>query len=158
MRILKKIALASVMIIMGAAVAACGDKTPVSAEDFSDGCANAGYTVYNDTAKAESIEELEEFYRAVSEDGNHEIRFFIFTDDDGAKNIYEYYTASFEEAREAASKSSHTSVSVGNHANYSTTYDGVFGRVARVDNTLMVCYADEDAKDAVDELIEGFGY
>ena len=132
----------------------CGDKTPQTAEGFTEIMEAADFIVQDVAADTETGGTVTTLL--IAEGENYELQFGEFTDSESCKEIYNQSRQAFNEENPVRTMSLETSM--GNYNYYAFTAGGEFHLVARIDNTMLYCVADVAYRSEIIDFAETLGY
>lgn len=129
----------------------CGkNKTVMSADDFAKTLEGEGYTLLEATNQFDEGA-LKVCWLAMKDDV--QIEFYVCNSEADAK-------AAYEDNKESAkgSSGSHKEVSLKNYSEYSSTYDGNYYVISRIDDTFIYVEVPEENKKEVNRILDKIGY
>jgi hypothetical protein len=135
----------------------CGSKTVTTTASFKSTMEGKGFTTMSGKDQFPGYEYLNDITVALKEN-SYQIEFFDFTDVDHAVSSYDTNKAKFKKEVEDSSSSSYVETNIGNYSVYTTTVNGKYKYICRVDNTLLYIDVDEKYKDEVKDIVKELGY
>ena len=133
------------------------EKTPVSAETFSEKMEEAGLTINDQSEEAPEDFGTSEV-KVAFEEGQYQIEYYAFEKEEDAESIYSSMQGQLEDTYESANGTVKTSKNVGNYGSYKLSADGKYYVVSRIGNTLVYSATTSDYKNQVKKLVEDLGY
>ena len=133
----------------------CSKKTAITSSDFKSKAEAEGYTVTDVISQYSSYEYVKEAYVASSSDG-YQIEFYVLSDKDMAKSMFETNKAIIENAN--GNNKMKTEVNLSNYNKYSISTSTTYGYLCRIDNTLVYVNTNKDYKDKVKDFIKKIKY
>lgn len=155
MKIAKRLAGAMLTVIMIMSLVACSETQAVTSERFTE-CMDAnGFTVYDTTVFSQDLVSAQLVLTALNEE--YEINFYEFDCDDTAKELMILNKEAFENDATQDSVVV-TQTKSDDHEYYHSVNDADFCMTARIDNTVVYCYTDEQYIDEIIAAIKELGY
>ena len=145
---------ASVFMITSGCVAS--EKTPVSTESFLSEMKKIGFEAHDIKEKYADADHVLEVYVCVNQKVGFQIEFYRFNSEDTAKRIFAGNKKETED--NAGSKSSYSSVVIGNYGKFRQTSNGEYIVISQIADTLIYIKAPEGNKVVVNNILDGIGY
>ena len=129
-------------------------KSAKSAEDFTEYFKEAGFKVYDITARAESNGKASSVLVATND--SYQLEFYVMKDTETAENAFSQNKKVFTEKKPLQDLT--TTIDSRNYNFYSTTDSGMFYVISRVKDTILYGTISAECRDEVKQLIGDFGY
>lgn len=155
----KRILMLSMVLAGLVFLAGCSKKTPMSIEDFVSHMEKQGYII-------DTLEMEEEVIKNENKIGSkstlmdsetfHLVEFYVFDEEKVAIDEYKGWVRYFETMR--GNVSSHSSINLLNFSRFAQKSNGCYFVASRIENTLVVVYAEDSMEKRVEEALKGTGY
>jgi len=132
----------------------CGKKKAINADEFKENAEAEGFTVTDAQSQYASYGYITQAFVA-SKDG-YQIEFYVLTDKDYAKSLFETNKAIIENA--SGNNKMKTEVNLNNYNKYTITTSTKYGYLSRIDNTLIYVNTTKENKDKVSSFIKKIKY
>jgi uncharacterized lipoprotein YehR (DUF1307 family) len=153
----KKISLLVLLVLCALlSLASCGNKSPLSAEDFRAALEDAGFIITDATEQFAAYDYVEKVYVAQSSDQTFQIEFYKLATENDADNFFATNREIFENNKGGMTFDS--SVSVGNVEKYTIKSADAYRAVSRISDTVIYVNVDLDNMETVQEILEQLGY
>lgn len=150
----KTILLALLLVAVMAVMTGCGDKTPLTLDEFKTSAEEYGCEIKDITDQYASFDFVETATLAVMD--NWQVEFYELASEEDAVRTFNTNKNDFENLKGSASTES--SVAIGNHAKYTLNSNGKYMHIARIGNTFVFTSEDKDEKESIEGLLEKIGY
>lgn len=154
---IKSLALVFISIITLFSFTGCGDKNPISADDFKSKMEEKGYTVVEATEQFTDFDYVKKVYLAVDKDTNYQMEFYQLDNEKNAKGFFASNQKIIEDSKGKITKFE-ISISGGNNEKYTLRTEGKYKYVSRIENTVIYFDVDEKYKDDIDEILDEIDY
>lgn len=155
MKVVKRLARALIAVIMITSLACCGATQAVTSDSFTECMEANGFAVYDTTIFSQDLVSAELVLTALNDE--YEINFYEFDCDDTAKELMTLNKDAFES--DATNESVVvTQTKSDKHEYYHTVNDSDFCMTARIDNTVIYCYTDQQYIDEIMAVVKELGY
>lgn len=159
MRYVKWIALALALVLFMGTMSACQQKTPQTAEGFTDLMEAAGMTVKDPKAQIDLGYVGTPLDVLTASNGRYTIYFYENTSNQSCKEQFEVLHKLWETHSLRTMQTSESFDLFGTEYSYlSFNHDGMFYVISRIDHTLIKCEADTQYQSEIMELLETLGY
>ena len=155
MRKFKKVALALVLFMSLFTLTGCKERTPIDAKTFQTKMESKEYTIYDSTDQFIDYSFVKKVLVAVK--GDYQIEYFIFEDEERAKNAFEENKSDFDSQKGSVTTNQIT-VSTNNYDKYHLVSNGKYMSVSRIGNTMIFANVDASLRDSTLKDIEDLGY
>ncbi len=130
------------------------NKKAVTKDDFATIAENSGYVTIEDIELGNIEKETEEAIFAYDEEDDYQIEFYVFSDTDFAKRLFEVNSNNFMNESNKSSSGTHSP----NYESCCVKTDGSYRYVARIENTLLYIDVYKKHTDEVKEFVKKLGY
>jgi hypothetical protein len=159
MRYVKWIALALSLVLLMGTMSACQQKTPQTAEGFTDLMEAAGMTVKDPRPQHNFCYVGTPLDVLTASDDRYTIYFYETPDNLDSKKLFDIYENMWETHSLRTMQTSESFDLFGTEYNYlSFNHDGMFHVISRINHTLIMCEADAQYQSEIMELFETLGY
>ena len=155
MRKFKRIALALVLFMSIFVVTGCKERKPITTQEFQKQMENKGYSIYDASSQFSNYDFVKEVY--IAKGDNYQIEFFVFENDERAKNAFEENKENFENKKGSVT-TNQVSVSTNNFDKYHLVSNNKYMTVSRINNTMIFATVDSSLRSTVLKDIEDLGY
>jgi len=142
------------IVALALALAACGSREAISAEEFTARMTGAGHTVEDVSHLFDDEPGIETYLLA--DCGAFQVEFFVYETVERARQGFNLIRRDLEDM--SGNRRSYSSVDLPNHGRFRQTSDGMFGVVSRIGNTAVVVFTSADHRDEVDTVLDLLGY
>jgi len=149
-----KVFLAILLAIAVFALAGCGSKTALTAEQFKSKMEAAGYEVQDATYQYEGL--VDQCFIAVKGNFEYQIEFYVVATESQAVGAYNQNKEQFQSKKSNAS--AETTKEVSNYGKYTLNTGGNYSVISRVDNTFIYIDASNDYRDEINKTLDSLGY
>ncbi|MBE6824906.1 MAG: hypothetical protein E7513_06130 [Ruminococcaceae bacterium] len=154
MNFFKRFLIAVLTVILAISLVACDERTPQSAEGFTDTMESEGFTVVDSTIFAQTAVTADKVLTALND--NYEIEFYELDCIPTAKDFHQLNKDAFESEDSVSDNS--TEINSSNFDYYDMTSDTGFHLSTRIDNTVIYCYTEAEYKEEIIKLVKALGY
>lgn len=152
----KRILMVVCSLLLVFVLTGCGNKTPLTAEQFKSKMEGNSYTVTDVSSILKESTDAVSVFTATSKDSNIIVEFLVFDKEDDATKFYNELKEQLE--KEKGSSSSNTEVNLGNYNKYTQNSNDAYGIVERVEKTVILIETKEENKKDADSLLDSLGY
>lgn len=156
MKIVRGFILVLLCAVMVMSLAGCGEKTPVTAEDFKAVTEEMGYYHADATSQYAEHDYVSKVYLACKEDMSYQVEFYEFTNEPMAFRFYVTNKVLFSNSKKKPA--SEDEKMLANYAKYELTTDGKYKVLSYIDKTVVYVDVKEEYRAAVDEILKSIGY
>lgn len=153
---MKKIIIVLICILSIFQVTGCAKKEAISADNFDKIAEENSLIITDAKDQFPDNPELEDA-RIASSIAGWQIEFFIFDDEEHAKNVYTKNKNDFDTNKDK-DKSAFNETNTSNYSSYTLNSNGNYMHICRINNTVLYLNVPESNKDEVKKIVKELGY
>ena len=154
MKVMKILSLALCAVLLIGMLTGCASRTPATGKSFQLTMEAAGFTVKDVTAETETNGMADTLFVAYNEE--YQIEFWDMKDAETGKAVFGNVRSSL--SGEHAAKLMKVEATTNSYGYYAFTADGNFHVIARIEDTILLCEAGKEHKDAIVDILKQLGY